>query len=467
MARRDKTPYWGRKIVITLILAFAFLTVAIYIGGLLYFRERFLPGTSLNGYDVSFRTKEEAEALLTAESEAFVLEVDTMNGGVESISAEEAGYRYVPDGSVGELLKEQDLMKWYLSLLQTRKLTTAKETAVDDELLLEAVNGLRCMDPANVTSPVNAGLIETEDGFVITPETVGNELDKEKVLKLIREAFLSVTPRVDLVESGCYLKPRLYKDSPVLLENQELMNRIRNVVITYDFAYDSETVDRSLFEDWILVDAEGRYDFDRQRVRSFVSELSSKYDTVGKERSFRKYDGGTITLANGNYGWKIGTEEETEALISDIKEGVSKVKEPIYAQRAISRDTYDIGDTYIEVDLTDQRLMYYRKGKLELDTPVVTATWYDKEVHTPTGCFAIESMQSPALLYDHGWPVRATYFIQFDEAYSLHDNPKRLYYGGDIYMLDGTDGSVEIPGDAMKSLYGQVTTDTAIIIYEE
>ena len=530
----------------TLILALAFLTAAIYVAGWIYFKDRFLPGTSLNGYDISFRTAREVENLLGREVSAYVLEVDTMNHGVESISAEEVGLRYVPDGSVRELLREQDRRKWYLALMQTRRLSTGKEIALDDELLEKAVDGLRCMDPSTVTEPSNAVLKETEEGFVIMPEVEGTSLDKNKVLALIRDAMLSREIKVNLESGGCYKRPAIYRDSEALMDNCAMMNRIRNVVITYDFAYATETVDRSVFEDWMITDADGLYGFNKKKVTAFVEALAEKYDTVGKARSFRTYDGRYITTSGGNYGWTIGVPEETSALIQDIEEGISKVKEPVYTSTATSRDVNDIGNTYIEVDLHNQRMVYYRDGNVLADTPVVTGTYYINDYHTPVGCFKVLEEQTDTVIFENGgyeqvsWylpfyreeapenpegsaeeeilqgePIRedpegdllqdgsgVTYALQEDGSaslygelqdgqgigkpgsqsiwsesvqdafsssmreYALHDAAWRQDYAGDAYMLNGTNGSVDVPPSWMERLCEFVTVGTAVIVYE-
>ena len=523
MARRDRNPYWGRKIAITLILALIFLTAAIYAAGFLYFKDRFLPGTMLNGYDVSFRTAAQAEEILGREVQAYVLEIDTMNNGVESITAEEAGLHYASDGSVGELLEEQNRQFWYLSLMQTRKLSTGREIRLSEELLGQAVDSLRCMDPQNVVQPVNASLQDTGNGYVVTPEVEGNALYRDKVLELIRTAMLQREPVVNLEESGCYKKPLLYRDDEVLIENCSMMNRIQDVVITYDFARTSETVDKSVFQDWIKVDSEGLYGFDKKKVTAFVQSLAEKYDTVGKERTFRTYDGRHITTSGGNYGWTIGVEQETAALIQDIENGVSRVKEPVYTSKALSRDENDIGNTYIEVDLTHQYMVYYRDGNVIAETPVVTGTRYFREFATPVGCFKVLEEQSPALIFENGEyaevaynlpfysreisaeeyrkmveeedalqssgsvfsdeellssvevpdPVRPNLFdasaLQGDSVlleYSLHDASWRQDWASDAYELEGTTGSVDVPPSWMERLCEFVTVDTAVVVYE-
>ena len=49
-----------------------------------------------------------------------------------------------------------------------------------------------------------------------------------------------------------------------------------------------------------------------------------------------------------------------------------EIHEPAYTQKAWKQGKDDIGDTYVEVDMGEQMMYYYRNGKLELETPIVT-----------------------------------------------------------------------------------------------
>ncbi len=78
-----------------------------------------------------------------------------------------------------------------------------------------------------------------------------------------------------------------------------------------------------------------------------------------------------------------------------------EVRQPAYAYSGLCRDTNDIGNTYVEIDLTNQRMVFYKDGQLLADTPVVTGC-VRKGHSTPTGCFALDAMRSPAVLKGPG-----------------------------------------------------------------
>ena len=54
------------------------------------------------------------------------------------------------------------------------------------------------------------------------------------------------------------------------------------------------------------------------------------------------------------YGWKIDQDKEVAQLMQEIQSGTQTTREPVYSMRANAHGINDLGDTYIEVDLTEQ-----------------------------------------------------------------------------------------------------------------
>ena len=53
----------------------------------------------------------------------------------------------------------------------------------------------------------------------------------------------------------------------------------------------------------------------------------------------------------GDYGWAIDQTTETEWLYNAILAGTTEVRQPAHAYSGLCRDTTDIGNTYVEIDL--------------------------------------------------------------------------------------------------------------------
>lgn len=66
------------------------------------------------------------------------------------------------------------------------------------------------------------------------------------------------------------------------------------------------------------------------------------------------------------------------------KEGKTGTVEPVYLYEGKSRDTNDIGGTYVEISIQDQEMWCYKDGVVVVDTPVVTGN-VSKGYDTPSG----------------------------------------------------------------------------------
>ena len=456
----------GKKILIGLILLLVILTGAAYGFGVYYFTNHFLPGSLVNGLNCSYMTVEETEDLLAEQVGAYVLTVNTRNNGQESITAAQAGLVYVPDDSVKNLLLEQDRYKWFLAFNQKQKYEMTARTTYDKDKTKNAVVSLKCMQKQNTVQPADAYIQETDSGYEIVPEVEGTALNRKKTLKVIRKAISTGITSVNLEESGCYEKPAVYRDDKTLVKECKQMNKLTDVIITYDFGDRTETVDRSVIKNWLVKNKKGNYTLDKNKVAEYVYNLGYKYDTFGCTRTFTTYDGREKTIQGGDYGWAIDQDEEVKGLIAAIKSGETQVREPVYAYKGWSRNTNDIGYTYVEIDLTNQRMVFYKDGYPLVDTPVVTGNPNIAGNETPTGCYAIDAMLSPYVLKGEGYAANVTYWMPFAGNVGIHDATWRTEFGGNLYMLEGSHGCVNTPYDQAAIIYQNIGIGAPVIVYK-
>ena len=456
----------GKKVVIGIILILSVLTTGVYFFGVYYFTNHFLPGSVVGSWNCSYMTVDETEELLSRQTAAYVLAVETRGGGREAITEEESGLIYVSDGSVKKLMKEQDRFKWFLAFQQSSSYEMPLSASFDDkEKLKNAVQSLKCMQPENITEPLDAHIADNGSQFEIVPETQGNAPDRKKTMVAIRKAVSELVQTVNLEEQGCYQEPAVLRDDEKLNRDCEQMNRLTDTVITYDFADRTEVLDRDTLKDWLIRDSEGEYTIDRTRVAAYVNDLGYKYDTFGCTRNFRTYNGRQITISGGDYGWAIAQDAETEALMQALLNGETQVREPVYAYTAWSRDTNDIGYTYIEIDLASQRLVFYKDGQPVVDTAVVTGNPNIDGNGTPSGCFAVDAMKSPAVLTGEDYEANVTYWMPFCKNVGIHDAPWRTEFGGNLYLLEGSHGCVNVPYDQAQIIYNNIGVGAPVIVY--
>ncbi len=128
-------------------------------------------------------------------------------------------------------------------------------------------------------------------------------------------------------------------------------------------------------------------------------------------------------------------------------------------------DGYDVGDTYIHIDINEQTMWFYKSNDLLVETPIVTGT--AGACDTPTGYFEVRTLASPAHLVGPTWDVTTDYWIGINltNDIGIHDSPWRENgYGGDIYTYDGSNGCINTPLDAIKKIYENITIGTPVVI---
>lgn len=471
----------GRKLLIGLTAVLLLLTAAAYGYGVYYFTGHFLPGSLVNGFNCSYMDQEEAESLLQQKTEAYVLAVRTRGNGQESISAEEIGLSYQSDGSIKQLMHDQNRFLWFLSFGQNSACETPSSVRYDQALFDQAFLDLNCLQ--NQVEPVDACIQDTGEGFSIVPETEGTLIDQEKLRETVIHALTVGDPVVDLEEDGCYINPKMYGEDPRLLADCEQMNALTDVVITYDFGDRKETVDRNVIRTWLSRNDSQDLVLDRQKISQYLKTLAEKYDTIGTERSFVTYRNREIVVSGGDYGWLMDQEKETEELYQAVSHKKTQVRKPEYQVSARSRDTNDIGYTYIEIDLAEQRLVVYHDGIPVADTGIYAPSG------TETGAFRAKEPESPAQADGRS----VNYWIPYGDGNGIADNPALTQldvgsYAGEILdqavlsdfgseAAGGTGsstgiwtgsqtGCIQLPGDRAAEVYQCVSAGMPIVIYK-
>ena len=142
-------------------------------------------------------------------------------------------------------------------------------------------------------------------------------------------------------------------------------------------------------------------------------------------------------------------------------------REPVYSYKGVGRDgTNDLLE-YVEINITQQHLWFYKNGQLVVESNVVTGN-VSKKQETQTGIFPIAYKQSPATLIPsnetNGTPVQ--YWMPFYDGQGLHDASWRTAFGGNIYQTNGSHGCVNLPPAVAAAIYDNIDTGTPVILYK-
>lgn len=259
---------------------------------------------------------------------------------------------------------------------------------------------------------------------------------------------------------------QLTKIEPQIDRKQKKINDYATAIIQYKFGDQEEFIDKDLITQWIYF-KDDKIVLDEQKVQNYVENLAKKYDTVGKERQFVDSHGERVTVSGGTYGWKIDCDKETQALIDIINKGMMvKDREPIYKQKARTRETNDIGNTYVEVNMSEQKMWFYKDGELIVSTDIVTGN-RAKGHDTPTVVGYIYNKKRNINLVGTGYVAFVHYWMKVYGSIGIHDASWRSKFGGKIYTTNGSHGCINTPYDKVKLMYDNIEVGTPVIIFYE
>ena len=129
-------------------------------------------------------------------------------------------------------------------------------------------------------------------------------------------------------------------------------------------------------------------------------------------------------------------------------------------------DQTDIDErNYIYVSIKEQKMWYYKNGKLNFSTKVVTG---NKGTHdTVTGKFRIKNKVEGTYLIGDDYKTWVNYWMLFDPKNQIgfHDATWRGSFGGRIYEYSGSHGCVNMPYAKAQKLYNNVTVGTLVLVY--
>ena len=442
-----------------------------------YYSEHFFRGTVINGIDCSNKTAYEAEQMIRQEVEDYSIRVSSRNLEDEVIDGSSINYQYAPVGEVLELLKEQKPYEWLGGLNEKKEYNITVRTTFDRQLLEEQVLSLACTKEENQIEPEDAYISFQDGQFEIIPETEGSEIMLKGAYLAVNEAISADLSEIDLGTSEqAYVQASVTSEDPDLLETRDAYNHLANASITYTFGDSTEVLDKSVIQNWLKFDEKGQLLQDdgtfQQKAREYVASLAEKYDTVGTSRPFDTTSGRTVYVYGSAYGWKIDQEAETEQLVSDIRNGVQTTREPIYSMRANSHGYNDFGDTYIEVDLSWQYMVYYRNGQDIMSSEIVSGLYYDPDRQTPPGVYTLYYKKSPEVLRGpqredgtYEYETNVTFWMPFNGGIGFHDATWQPYFGGDRYLYGGSHGCINLPYDAAAYLYSIIDYGVPIICF--
>lgn len=437
--------------------------LTIYIVGICYYQKHFLKGTLIDNIDVSGMNMEEVQEQI--KDYCLLITEKASNGDLleQEILGKDISLAYHSVEPLMEILKAQNRLLWFFR--QENSHRTEQLLSYDEKALEQKVGALAGLQKSSSVAPTDAYISEyiSGSGFEIIPETYGNTLKRKETLELVKAAVEALEEVLHLEEQDCYELPKRTSEDAQLLATLQTLKEYNDVCITYTFGENTEVIDGELLSNWLQVE-NFEVKIDEQQVADYVVSLRKKYDTIFRSRTFKTSYGKEVTIQGGDYGWWMNYEQETEELLEMLQNRQSGERTPVYYQTAFSYEKPDYGNSYVEINLSEQHLFLYKEGKLILETDFVSGN-LARGYATPEGVYGITYKQRNATLVGENYATPVDYWMPFNKNIGMHDASWRNLFGGDIYKTSGSHGCINLPPAMAKKIYENIEKGMAVICY--
>jgi hypothetical protein len=322
----------------------------------------------------------------------------------------------------------------------------------------------------NATISQDAYVNLEDPEFPIVNEVYGTKSDTEKFFKELINSIELGEIQFVFDERNYYTMPEITADNPDLIAYQQYCQQYLHQKITYEMGESTFTIPASDLDK--ILDRNNPGHADEVAVSNYVARLAGKYDNVYSERKFKSLTGRTITVAPGTYGWIIDQEGETAQLIKDLNSRKDVSRKPVYSSTGYGEYRQDLGDTYIDVDITRQVVHYFKNGELKFKTPCVTGCKIAGTTTDLGAYYVINKIRDVVLRGDNGdgteYESPVKYWMGTTwTGEGLHDANWRAddAFGGDIWITNGSHGCINIPPKKMPKLYNMVEIGTPVAVH--
>lgn len=455
-----------RKEIIFLVLEVLVLITIIGYGLKRYKYENvFCQKTVINGVDCSLMTVEEAKEVIQHKEDKYVLEIIFRNNEVEKISG--AKIKLTIKNLEQELnnIKERQRRSIFLKGGKYNLDNYSYDSDKLKKLLLSKKqlkkDYMKEKTKAKYYFNVKSKRFEIQDVYYLNFKKV-----QKKVSKAIKEEKSSVSMKKLYAFPG--------KDSTL-----DELNSYISAIITYQLPNGEEyELSANTLYTWLAQDEDGNYFKDEeawnQNLEKFVTYvLGTMVNTTEKSRKFTPTGKNfTISLNSGNYGYQIDENAEIEKLKEELSNKEKVTREPCYAKKEVSTKNHGLGKSYIEIDLSRQKVWAYVDGNLKVETDCVTGC-VNKGHETPIGIYTLTYKQKDRILRGKRLPngqyeyqSHVNYWMPFNGGIGLHDASWRDTFGGNIYINNGSHGCINLPLWAAEKIYGIIYSDMPIVVYK-
>jgi lipoprotein-anchoring transpeptidase ErfK/SrfK len=454
-------PHRGRRVAIAagaVALALACAEVA----GAQYYTRHFVPGTTVNGSDVSNLTESQLASRVRKNSSAWSTHV-TGQGLDLTLTAADVDLDVSPAAYARKAKAQTNPARWALDLASPQRIEVAKTVTYDADKLAAKVKEAVDAHNQTATPPQNATVAYDKDAgkFVVKKESVGTALDATAVAKAV-EKSASTLRTSTTIGSAALSQPTLPSTSKAVTDAAARANALvgHAIPLTHD-GKALATVEPATSAGWVRVADDLSVTVDQDAIATWAKDALAKRVAKSDEEHDYAIDSAGLakTIASR---LEAGSDDAVEVPLS------------VVGTRPPESAGHESRGRHIDVNLkTQYARMYDSDGSVIWRSYIVSGNTSEGN-GTPTGTFKINAKRTDEKLVgadeDHdGEPdyiSHVNYWMPFiGNSVGLHDASWRGSFGGSIYAYAGSHGCVNLPPARAAELYKLVRVGDTVYVH--
>ena len=450
-------------IVAYVLLGIAVILLAVYLGFAAFFSSHFYFHTTVGTVKCGGKTAEYVEKQNTQNAEDYLLTIYDRQENKYHLTGKDFSYEYVANGEEQEFLKKQNPFLWPACIFNQYEYQLGSSASYDKASLQKELEALDFMDTGNMEEPKDAYIKINDDGYEVIPEELGTTIIPDSVLSEVSAAVENQEDSLTLSDD-CYVAPKLLAEDSIIADTADEIDAYMSAVITYNIGGADEKLTSGEILGMLNISENGDVTVDESKVDKYVQYLASTYNTYGDPRDFKTSKGDTIQVSGGDYGWVISKANEKAEILKDLDAKQPVTREPMYEQTALYPGPNDIGNTYVELDYSNQHMYYYKEGSLIFEADFVSGKLSNGN-GSPDGVYKIIYKESPSVLVGETYETKVQYFVPYAYNVGFHDATWQSSFGGDRYLTHGSHGCINMYMSDVTKFYELIEKGTPVVAY--
>ena len=442
-----------------------------YFAGKQYYADKFTPNTQFASVNVGNLTLDEAKKQVEEDLLSRKITLKEADKNVAEFTVKDLEPQLEYTQALTDLYEQRDIEQWPLSFVRGVKAETVTQDVVNIEnsSIEEVLQSQEVLENRQESEPYKIDYNE-EEGFHAVKGKDGDTIDQNSLNELILTSIETEKNEIDLGEA--YETSDSVTDHEALDKEISAYNNVSQLSVTYLMGGQEVTIPQEEILSWVDVSEDKKPVVSQEKIIAYLDKLNEEYGTFGYSHEFMSTNQGLVTVPPGILGWCIAVESEADQLAEEMLAGQDIKREPVYYSVGHNAGQADqIGSTYIEVDLTYQKMYAYLEGELLVATDIVSGNPNNDTATTPGANAIIEKLvdtnlvgYSPVKKENYSIPV--DYWMRFDYlAQGIHDASWLSAFGGSVYQSLGSLGCINTPLWATEIIYNNFPVGTPVLVF--